>query len=58
LREDRLHRRWIVREHRRLRVDSALYWDRLAEYAVRRGRVALAQTATEVAGLLKAVPEG
>jgi hypothetical protein len=54
LREDRLHRRWVVREHRRLRSDSALYWARLAEYASRRGRKALAATAERVAGVLKA----
>ncbi|MDK3075856.1 alpha/beta hydrolase [Sedimentitalea sp. JM2-8] len=58
LREDRLRRRWIVREHRRLRVDSALYWDRLAEYAARRGRAALARTASGVARRLKADQEG
>ncbi len=54
LRQNRLDRRWLVQEHRRLRSESTVYWSRLSEYAAGRGRPALAQTANHVARLLKA----
>ncbi|MFD3191230.1 alpha/beta hydrolase [Sedimentitalea sp. HM32M-2] len=54
LREDRLERRWVVQEHRRLRSESAVYWARLAKFAGGRGREALAETAARIALVLRA----
>ncbi|MBK0326512.1 alpha/beta hydrolase [Rhodobacteraceae bacterium F11138] len=58
LRQDRLDRRWVVQEHRKLRSDSAVYWSRLSKYANTRRRPALADTAGRVADLLKASDRG
>lgn len=58
LSEDRLHRRWMVQEHRRLRSDSALYWARLEKKARQRGRQTLAREAGRVAARLAALDTG